>query len=157
MMGLGKAGLIQSNLQAGVGYWVGSRGSRGGGCPSLQGRVLLTTSDLRLGASELPFCLEPSPRDLPGPKCTGRGIETRPTQRCVCTCVCTCVRRSGYSVPLSVSRARDSKDLPSRPRECAHPVTQRGREASVELAFPRARTHMLPSLQGLTRCSHAPA
>lgn len=83
-MGLGRAGLIQSNLQAGVGYWVVSRGSKGGGCPSFQGRVLLTTSELRLGASEL------LPRAFPerltwsqSSRCTERGIETRPTQRCV--------------------------------------------------------------------------
>lgn len=82
----GRAGLIQSNLQAGVGYWVVSRGSRGGGCPSVHGKVLLTTSELRLGASDL----LPSLRDLPGPRvpdAQGEGLRLdQPKGVCVHVC-----------------------------------------------------------------------
>lgn len=137
-MRLGRAGLIQSNLQAGVGYWVVSRGSRGGGCPSLHGKVLLTTSEHRLGASDLLLCPVPSLRDLPGPRvpdAQGEGLRLdQPKGVCVYMCVhthmCTILPhltcRSGDSAPLSVSRDRYFKALLMKPRGCTHPVAQRG-------------------------------
>lgn len=98
MMRLGRADLIQSNLQAGVGYWVVSRGSRGGGCPSLHGKVLLTTSELRLGASDLLLCPVPSLRDLPGPRvpdAQGEGLRLdQPKGVCVRVFIHTCAQYS---------------------------------------------------------------